>query len=472
MQTLVQAFKGFVIVPGSAFPISSGAPASSSSWAYEPLRSTRDGGARAWQIGFDAATEEVVTAYGTVGGKMQEARSKLEAKGKRNIQEQSVIAVNSKCNVKMTTHGYAFCFSKQQVAKQDSEASPQRSRARPPRKSEKSAELESGREESLERVPTDAPEPYGRQRPVPMLAKDFAKTKKALKFPVAIQPKLDGVRCMIDWVNSDECAKTPLSEDGDGDAPAVVVRFTSRGGHDFSHLESLLVEEAREILKHLPRDAVIDGELIVPRTEEAGGGGGSDFQATTSAARSKMLTDVARDRMKFAAFGIYLPSRADAGFQERDALLAEAFQRASKSTRRIVRVEHLLAHSMDEIVEIHDGFAARGEEGAMIYSLDGVYAPNKRTDWLLKYKTFDEFEGTVIAVVPGAGREKNAAQVVMRCDDGQVVNMHPEGPIAERERWLADPSLVVGKRMTYKCQGLTKSGKPRFPVARTIRDYE
>jgi len=424
---LSKELEGFELVTRDMYPL---AEPRAGSWAYCCLRSTRGGAARVWQAGFDSATREVVTVYGQLGGKMQTARVEVEPKGKRGHAQQAVIAVNSRCATKMSKDGFEFARDAPETG-------------------------EGGDFVDAERVPSGAPEPFGKPRPAPMLAKDLAAVKKEIKFPVAVQPKLDGVRCMIDWPNS-------------GDARAErVVRLTSRGGKDFSHLEALLVDEASDVLRALPCGAVLDGELVVP-----GDAGGSDFQATTSAARTtKVLTDVARESMRFLVFGVFLPSEPDATFAERDAALARAFGRAG-ALRRIARVEHALAASMADVRALHDAFVARGEEGAMVYALDGVYAPGRRTDALLKHKTFAEFEGTVEGVVAGKGRERASAQVLVRCDSGRLVKMHPEGPLAERQRWLADPSLVVGKRITYKCQGLTKAGLPRFPVAKGVRDYE
>lgn len=399
------------------------------SWTYPPMQSTRDGGVRRWQIGYDAHAKEVVTVYGKVDGAKQVARVEVAPKGKRNHSEQAVIVINGKVKVKTDKDGFVF----------------------PERETEKM--------ETAEHYPEGAKEPYGRPRPVPMLAKDLAGLKRALAFPVAVQPKLDGIRCMID------CVRSP-----DGDE--VALRLTSRGGKDFKHLETLFIDEALQVLNNLAPDAILDGELVVKRK----GGGGVDFQTTTSAVRTtKTITETALTDMQYCVFGLHLPSSPKASFEERAAQLEAAFRVAETERsrlRRLAFVQHFLCEDFDAVKRCHAEFVCAGEEGAMIYNLRGVYAPNKRGDDLLKFKTFDEFEGEVIGVEGGKGREKNAALVVIKCPNGKVVTMHPEGPIAEREKWLADPTLVVGKKMTYTCQGLTTAGVPRFPVAKCIRDYE
>lgn len=424
---LTPDFANFHIFGGSEFPAKK---AVDGSWGYVPLISTRDGGQRVWQVGFDASDNNLVTSYGKVGGKMQTARSEVKPMGKRNHSEQSIVAVNSKLTVKMSKDG--FVFSDAAVAG-------------------------SAPWEKTTHVPEGAADPCDRPRPVPMLARDFGSLKKPLEFPVAVQPKLDGVRCMIDAIT-----------DTDG---SRILRLTSRGGKDFKHLETLLVDEALRILEHLPEMAVLDGELVAIRE---GAATGCDFQLTTSLVRTQTISDAAREKMRFQVFGLYLPTTPDATYHERAALLETAFQNADAEGElsRFTRVQHYMCDDMEAVFRLHAEFVQAGEEGAMIYALNGVYAPNQRGYNLVKYKVFDEFEGEVIGVERGKGREKNAALVTIRCPNGKVVTMHPEGSIAERERWLADPSLVVGKIMTYSCQGLTDAGVPRFPVAKCIRDYE
>lgn len=392
------------------------------SWAYVPLRSTRDGGSRVWQIGFDAVSNEIVTAYGKVGGKIQIARAELVPMGNRDHFQQSVIAVNGKVKVKMCKDGFVPL---------DKSDSPGRTTAA---SASKSAE---------------------RPRPVPMLAHDLNKIKKPLRFPVAVQPKFDGIRCMVDRISDLE---------GKND-----IRLTSRGGNDFDHLKSLFADEVKCVLRHLPEEAVLDGELVVQRKD------GCDFQATTSAVRTHLtISETAKNGVKLLVFGLWLPDTPYCPFLERASRLESAFRLAEDTSGRLEKVamvHHHRCHSMDEVERLHSTFVGSGEEGAMIYAIDGIYEP-KRSNNLLKYKTFDEFEGEVVGVEPGKGKEKNAAVVVIKCQNGKIVKMHPEGSISEREKWLADPSLVVGKVMTYKCQGLTKAGVPRHPVAKCIRDYE
>ena len=47
-----------------------------------------------------------------------------------------------------------------------------------------------------------------------------------------------------------------------------------------------------------------------------------------------------------------------------------------------------------------------------------------------------------------------------------------EGALDILKTYLADPSLVIGKMLTVRYQGLTNGNVPRFPIGVSVRDYE
>ena len=73
---------------------------------------------------------------------------------------------------------------------------------------------------------------------LPMLAKDFEKRKKKVKYPVDVQPKLDGVRCLAFWKDDR-------------------VVLLSRGAKEYTLPH--IAKELTAILKECPT-LVLDGE--------------------------------------------------------------------------------------------------------------------------------------------------------------------------------------------------------------------
>jgi hypothetical protein len=55
---------------------------------------------------------------------------------------------------------------------------------------------------------------------------------------------------------------------------------------------------------------------------------------------------------------------------------------------------------------------------------------------------------------------------------GVEFGCRPEGTREDRQELFRKGAEYVGKMLTVKYQNLTPDGVPRFPVGKTIRDYE
>lgn len=100
-----------------------------------------------------------------------------------------------------------------------------------------------------------------------------------------------------------------------------------------------------------------------------------------------------------------------------------------------------------------------GGEGVMLRAPNAAYE-RKRSDTLLKVKTFHDAEATVIAHMSGRGKHKGRlGALVCVADNGATFSIGTGFSDAERE---APP--VIGSRVTYKYQELTDGGVPRFPI--------
>ena len=108
-----------------------------------------------------------------------------------------------------------------------------------------------------------------------------------------------------------------------------------------------------------------------------------------------------------------------------------------------------------------------GGEGLMLHRKTARYESGRSHD-LLKLKPFTNGEATVIGYRPGQG--KFAGQVgslKVRTDQGMVFYI---GSGLSHEQRRHPPPLQ--SRITFRYQGLTKNGIPRFPVFLRIRDEE
>ena len=234
-----------------------------------------------------------------------------------------------------------------------------------------------------------------------------------------ISEKLDGVRAY--WTGS---------------------QFVSRNGNVF-HAPEFFTKE-------LPAIA-LDGELWLGRKQFQTAVG---IVKTQSGAKDELWRDL--------RFKVFDAPDAEGTFEARlafardllevEAALNPKFQYAQVLTQvRCTGIDHLLAYLRD--VETVGG------EGVMLRAPNSAY-DRKRSDTLLKVKTFHDAEATVTAHEPGKGKHKGRlGALVCVADNGAAFSIGTGFSDAERE---APPA--IGSRVTYKYQELTDGGVPRFPI--------
>ena len=108
-----------------------------------------------------------------------------------------------------------------------------------------------------------------------------------------------------------------------------------------------------------------------------------------------------------------------------------------------------------------------GGEGLMLHRKSAQYA-NGRSQDLLKLKPFSDAEATVIGYRPGKGKYLGqVGSLKVRTDDGTI--FHIGTGLTDKER--RHPP-AINSRITFRYQGFTKNGIPRFPVFLHIRNEE
>ncbi|MGB5054009.1 MAG: DNA ligase [Nitrospirales bacterium] len=108
-----------------------------------------------------------------------------------------------------------------------------------------------------------------------------------------------------------------------------------------------------------------------------------------------------------------------------------------------------------------------GGEGLMLHRDTALYASGRSQD-LLKLKLFTDAEATVIGYRPGKGQFSGLiGSLKVRTDSGIIFFI---GSGLSHEQRRRPPPLQ--SRVTFRHQGLTENGIPRFPVFLRIRDEE
>jgi DNA ligase-1 len=265
----------------------------------------------------------------------------------------------------------------------------------------------------------------------PMLAHDYNDYKDKIKFPVVTQPKLDGVRCIIDI---------------DG--------MRSRNGK-----ELISAPHIHEVLKPLFEkypDLVFDGELYAHKND------GVDFNKIISCVRKTKPTpnDIIESK-QYIQYWIYdLPSHVGTFIERYKTLLELDLPECCI----IVKTEQ--TDNKNDILAYYSDYIADGYEGQMIRVLNSEYE-NKRSKHLLKHKSFMDDEFEIKGVVEGKGKlTGKIGKLVFDRFDSAVNGDH------EYLEMLFKRGDLIGKKATVKYFELTTDGVPRFPKVIAIRDFE
>lgn len=191
----------------------------------------------------------------------------------------------------------------------------------------------------------------------------------------------------------------------------------------------------------------MDGELWIARGR---------FDDVSGVVRSSTPADDAWRNVRFMVFD--LPAHGGT-FGERVAAMAALDKLDIAWLKAVTQFKVAGADELDQRL---DAVVASGGEGLMLHHQDALYRAGRSQD-LLKYKPYEDAEAWVVGYTEGSGKYagKVGALIVKR-DDGRRFRLGSGLSDADRE---APPP--IGSWVTYRYNGLTSTGLPRF--ARYLR---
>jgi hypothetical protein len=302
----------------------------------------------------------------------------------------------------------------------------------------------------------------------PMLAHDYNKCGiKDHQFPVGVQLKLDGVRAVA-------LRKYDTEPSG--------IRFISRNGKEFPFLDHL-EPDLLDLYSFLPINCVLDGEIFnghIPGQTILGMVKSTKKRHESLTVLEYFIFDVIlfnntsyidRYRLLVNAYISYCNKRKEMlnsclGFPPELIQIIEAYTTPSFSI-----VYTTIARNMNEIQYYHSLYTKSGHEGLIIRLLNAPYE-FKRSKGLLKYKTFDDDEATIVDVQQATGNQEGNGILVLQTKDGVKFNSTSRGTFNFRKRLLIDRERIIGRVVTFRYQGKSEDSVPRFPVVIRFRDYE
>ena len=274
----------------------------------------------------------------------------------------------------------------------------------------------------------------------PMLA--YPVSDKLIDYtkPVFIQPKLDGVRCVIQYDNSQ-------------------VTAYSRTGKEWKNIDHILFN--LKPFFQLNPDIVLDGELYNHDFKD-------DFESIISMVRKTKPTDEDRSiSAKNVQFHCYDIIDKTMTFEERNKFIIQAVPR----NHCVHHVSTLYCASDYDAKEMHKVNLACGFEGSILRTND-MYKCGRSWN-LRKFKDFQDAEATLLAWVEGKGKRKGTVGKFMAVDaDGNEFGMPVMDKFDYLQKNFRKMRNWVGKTATFTYFERTKAGSYRHPLFKTIRDYE
>jgi DNA ligase-1 len=261
---------------------------------------------------------------------------------------------------------------------------------------------------------------------------------------VYMQPKLDGVRCLIQ-----------LNDKGE-------VYAYSRTGKPWLNIAHIL--EDLEYFFEIHPDVILDGELYNHDLRD-------DFEKIISLVRKQKPTDQQRleasELVQFHCYDYVETVMNESYSYRKDQLCtSDMYSECVKFVPTTLVVE-------DQAQIQHQLNLDEGYEGSIL-RLDGPYQC-KRSYNLQKFKDFHDDEATIIGYVDGKGkREGTLGKFLMQDDDGVEFGCPPGKGYNYKmlANMLTNIHNYIGKRATFTYFERTKAGSYRHPLFKTIRNYE
>ena len=277
----------------------------------------------------------------------------------------------------------------------------------------------------------------------PMLAYKVDKKPIDWSEKVYMQPKLDGVRCVLQ-----------LDDKGE-------VYASSRTGKPWLNIAHIL-EDLKPSFDLNP-DMILDGELYNHDLRD-------DFNKIISLVRKTKPTDLDRsEAAKLVQFHCYDYANTQEDYSTRmNNLVCSDFY-----SYCVKYVPTKFVYSYKGAKELHKTNLKAGYEGSIL-RLDEPYQ-RKRSYNLQKFKDFHDTEATIIGYVPGKGKRTGTLGKFLMIDDEGIEFGCPPGKgydYSMLTNILNNIHDYIGKTATFTYFERTPAGSYRHPQFKAIRNYE
>jgi len=286
-------------------------------------------------------------------------------------------------------------------------------------------------------------------RKKPMLAYPVSDKPIDYTKPTFIQPKLDGVRCLIQYEGSE----------ASGYESVVAYSRTGKVWQNINHILASLIP----FFKKYP-DVILDGELYNHKFKD-------DFESIISMVRKTKPTDedrsISRKNVQFHCYDIVDETMP---FEQRNDFILKAVYN-NYDYVRVLPCQQVT--SDDNAKKIHKLNLDAGFEGSIVRTNDTYQC--KRSHNLRKFKDFSDAEATIVGYLDGKGKRTGTLGKFIMMDDNGVEFGCPPGKgynYNQLATMLENIGDYIGQRATFTFFERTKAGSYRHPLFKCIRNYE
>lgn len=269
---------------------------------------------------------------------------------------------------------------------------------------------------------------------LPMLANHLNDRKGKEVYPADMQRKYDGVRCLAFW---------------EGDR----IKLLSRGNKEYTNVKH--INEA--VSKLLPQGMMFDGEIYLH---------GLSLQEINR--RVKKYRGQETDELQYHIYDYIKFEDLNRRWFERYGLLCKIFFE-NKPELPLVMVDTYRVRSREEVDALEKQFVEEGYEGGIFRPLDAPYVYGKKTNNILKVKSFQDDEFEIVGFEEGKGKNEGCVTWTCKTKEGKTFNVVPKGTYAMKQEWFEKGESYIGKMLTVKFFNYTEDGIPFLPVGKSIR---
>ena len=287
----------------------------------------------------------------------------------------------------------------------------------------------------------------------PMLAYPVSDKPINYEDKVYMQPKLDGVRCLIQ-ANVKRHLLTP-------DLNEIEIKAYSRTGKEWKNIDHILFN-LKQFFRFNP-NVILDGELYNHNLKD-------DFEKIISLVRKQKPTDEDRSEaeslVQFHCYDVVNPTMK---FKDRSEFISLNVPR----NNYVHHVPTMLVPTESQSKVNHARNLDSGYEGSILRLND--FYQNKRSHSLRKFKDFSDTEATIVGYEEGQGkREGTLGKFLMQDDDGNQFGCPPGKGYTYKDlaNMLNNIGDYIGERATFTYFQRTKAGSYRHPLFKCIRNYE